>query len=120
LTHALGGGVWSTTRFLETILRNSGGYVPAVFVVSTSATDSASVRLGSPVTWLKGYRVREGTADGVPYQHVGAVLTEFEFQRYQPRRALTDLLNRYDLIQVVAGTPAWAHVTRLVQPPVCL
>jgi glycosyltransferase involved in cell wall biosynthesis len=48
------------------------------------------------------------------------VLTEFEFQRYQPRAALTALLNTYDLVQVVAGTPAWALVTQHVQKPRCL
>jgi glycosyltransferase involved in cell wall biosynthesis len=51
---------------------------------------------------------------------VGAFLAELEFQRYQPRHPLTDLLNQYDLIQVVAGTPAWAFVTRDVHRPVCL
>jgi glycosyltransferase involved in cell wall biosynthesis len=50
---------------------------------------------------------------------MGAWLTEFEFQRYQPRPAFTALLNQYDLIQVVGGSPAWAAAALAAQPPVC-
>ena len=64
--------------------------------------------------------MQEGTWEGHPYRHVGAVGTELEFQRYRPRSALTEILNRHDLVQIVAGTPAWALVTRNVDVPVAL
>jgi glycosyltransferase involved in cell wall biosynthesis len=47
-------------------------------------------------------------------------LTEFEFQRYRPRRVLTELLNKFDLIQVVAGAPGIAFAVSKVEKPVCL
>jgi glycosyltransferase involved in cell wall biosynthesis len=47
-------------------------------------------------------------------------LTEFEFQRYMPRRKLTHFLNQFDLIQVVSGSPVIANVAKDVDVPVCL
>jgi len=40
--------------------------------------------------------------------------------RYAPRTELTHFLNGFDLIQVVAGHPAWALVTTFVDAPVAL
>ncbi len=120
VTHTIGGGVWSVVRFLEDVLHQSKRYKPEVIVLATSARDMASVRLLAPHSWLKGIRVVPVQVDGNSIRQVGAFLTEFEFQRYQPRPALTDLLLDYDLIQVVAGTPAWGAVTRPLAVPVCL
>jgi glycosyltransferase involved in cell wall biosynthesis len=55
-----------------------------------------------------------------PYRHVGAVFVELEFQRYRPRQSLNKLLSQYDLVQVVAGTPAWAYIAHRTSLPVCL
>jgi glycosyltransferase involved in cell wall biosynthesis len=98
----------------------SGRYAPDVISLAISSRDAASLRLLSPASWRRGVQVTSDTHQGVPYRHVGALLTEFEFQRYQPRPALTALLNQYDLVQVVAGTPAPALVTRAVHKPICL
>jgi glycosyltransferase involved in cell wall biosynthesis len=51
---------------------------------------------------------------------VGGQLVEFEFQRYKPRKILTDLLNTFDLVQIVAGSPALAWAVHHVQRPQCL
>jgi glycosyltransferase involved in cell wall biosynthesis len=51
---------------------------------------------------------------------VGAFLSEFEFQRFRPRRALTEFLQSFDLIQVIAGTPAVGLIGAEVQKPTCL
>lgn len=120
VTHTMGGGVWSVVRFLQDVLSRSERYQPEVIVLATSAHDMTSVRLLAPCSWLKGIQVVPIQADGGPIRQVGAFLTEFEFQRYQPRPALTNLLLEYDLIQVVAGTPAWGAVTRPLSLPVCL
>lgn len=120
VTHSLGGGVWTVTEFLRTVIEQSGKYRCDVTLLATSSRDADSVRLVNPLTWLNGPRVREGRFDGSAYLHVGAILTEFEFQRYKPRRILTDLLKRFDLIQVVGGSPAWGQVARDVQRPICL
>lgn len=116
----LGGGVPAMARSLRHILSRSGRYQGDLISLSTSSSDEASVRGLSPSSWLQGPRIVDGTHRGLPYRHVGAKVTELEFQRYRPRRLLTELLNDYDLVQVVAGTPAWAAVARNVRRPVVL
>lgn len=61
----------------------------------------------SPGTWLRGVQVVSDIWRGLPFQHVGAVATELEFQRYRPRVALDTLLARFDLLQFVLGIAAW-------------
>lgn len=56
-------------------------------------------------------------SDGIPFKHVGAFLSEFEFQRYRPRTALTQLLSGYDLLQFAVGTPCWACVAEGLSVP---
>ena len=52
--------------------------------------------------------------------HVGAVASEFEFQRYRRRAALAAALQDCDLIQVVCGSPAWANAVLGLGKPVAL
>lgn len=120
VTHAVDGGVGSMVRFLAQVLEESGLYEPEIILVATSVRDPASVRLLKPGTWLRGPRMIPGEFGSLPCNHVGAFLSELEFLRYRPRRILNQLLSRYDLIQVVAGTPAWAGVALAVDRPVCL
>ena len=107
-------------QFLQEVLYRSGRFQTDIIMLATSADDSASVRLLAPGTWRKGVRTLSGDVGGVRYSHVGAMFSEFEFQRYLPRKVLTDLLNQYDLIQIVAGGPSFGLVARDVRPPVCL
>jgi glycosyltransferase involved in cell wall biosynthesis len=51
---------------------------------------------------------------------VGALASELEFQRYQPRRALSSVLADCDLIQVVCGSPAWAWAVCGLGKPVAV
>lgn len=120
VTHSVGGGVWSVVQFLRTVIEQSGEYQYDIIALATSSQDEASLRLVSPSTWLGAPRMIERTLDGLTYRHVGAVLTEFEFQRYRPRRILTDLLNQYDLVQIVGGSPAWGQVAQEVRSPICI
>jgi glycosyltransferase involved in cell wall biosynthesis len=115
------GGVKQVALFLHRVLRETDRYEPDVLSLALSARDPASIRVAAPSTWSRGVRVQERTAaEGIPYRHVGAVGAEFEFQRYRPRPALTQLLASYDLIQVVAGTPPWAHVAKHADAPIAL
>lgn len=115
-----GGGVPVVAMFLHRVLAESGRYLPELVSIAMSSRDDSSVRLLAPNTWHRGVRVRDGEWSGKPLRHVGASLVELEFQRYRPRRVLTDLLRSFDLVQVVAGVPAWALVTRDVGRPVGL
>jgi len=117
---AAGGGVPSVSRFLYRVLEASGRYAPTVVSLPMSSHDEASVRLVRPATWLRGPLLTQGVWEGLPFVEVGAVGVELEVLRYRPRRALTDLLDTFDLVQVVSGTPAWANVTAHVRRPVLL
>ena len=65
-------------------------------------------------------RWTKGEWKGLPYQEVGAVWAELEFQRYRSRRALNQSLCRFDIVQVISGTPAWALAVQDYQGPVAL
>src|SRR5439155_538485 len=114
-----GGGVPSVVNFLRTALEESSDYHCDIFSLATSATDPHSVLLRAPMTWWKGIDIVRIDNPAGSFHHVGAFLTEFEFQRYRPRPVLTHNLDDYDLVQVVAGGPAAAFAATRVRRPVC-
>ncbi len=114
------GGVGTVAQFLRDVIERSDRFEADTFSLALGSEDRASVRLRDPGTWTRGVQVQTETNDGVAYEHVGAVGAEIEYCRYQPRSALTERLSGYDLVQIVAGTPAWAHVTRPLDVPVAL
>jgi len=117
LTHGLecGGGVPAVARWLRSNLLAQGRYSVDVCDLATSRHDPASRRVSAARSWCRPSLMRE---DAMPdHLHWGANAVELEFMRYRPRRELTRFLNGYDLIQVVAGTPAWANVAGDSRPP---
>lgn len=114
------GGLATVANFLAGVVADTDRYTADLISVALSASDRASVQLRRPHTWTRGVQVRSETNNGMTYDHIGAVASEIEYCRYQPRAALTERLNTYDLVQLVAGSPAWAHVTRPVDAPVAL
>ena len=62
----------------------------------------------------------EGNVGRAAVAHVGAVLGEFEFQRYRTRPGLAKALRTCDVIQVVSGSPAWANAVCGLGKPVSL
>lgn len=115
-----GGGVPAVAKFLRRVLLGSGRYSCEVISLSTAWGDPHNVRLSAPWTWLRGPQVVHKRADGIDYREVGSVLSEVEVRRYRPRRILTELLESFDLVQLVAGSPGQAHVARDVKVPVLL
>ncbi len=115
-----GGGVPALAAFLYRQLLQDGRYQPTLISLAMSSRDENSVRLRSPKTWRRGVQVQQGEWSGLPITYVGAFLTEFEWQRYQPRAALAALLAEYDLIQVVAGTAVLTTAVYPTNRPVCL
>ena len=74
--------------------------------IDTPSQDPQSVRLLSPASWVQGVCTAEGSWRGPSHRHYGAPLAEVEFMPtardgYSPNR-----LNRYSLVQIVAGAPA--------------
>lgn len=114
------GGVATVAHFLTDIVRKSELFEVDLFSVALASSDRASVQICSPSTWVNGVQILSETKDELSYSHVGATISEVEYFRYQPRASLTQRLDTYDLVQVVAGTPAWMHLCRDVEVPVAL
>lgn len=117
---ATAGGVPAVAKFLYQAMVRSNRYEPHFISVPMSSRDASSARILAPGSWFRGPSIEEGVWNNCPYKHVGALAVELEFQRYRPRRVLTEILARYDLVQVVAGAPAWAYLTRDLRQPVLL
>ncbi len=103
-----GGGVPSVARFLVETAERSGAFDVRLVSLAVSAQDELSSRVLSPRTWTRGAQVAVGSFEGRPMVHVGSVAAEFEPRRYAPRRPLTEAVRGCALVQVVAGSPAWA------------
>lgn len=112
-------GVPAVALYLYRIITEAGRHRPELISIATSSSDRNSRRLRSPRTW-SGPRTSVEETRGHSYTHVGASLTELEFQRYRPRRVLTEELNRFDLVQIVAGTPPWTLVAKDFDGPIAL
>jgi len=115
-----GGGVATLTAFLYDALSRSGRYHPEIISLASRSDDSASVRLRSPSTWMRGIQIETRHWEGRPYRHVGAFGAELEFLRCKPRVSLTSLLQEFDLVQFLLGSPSLAQVAVPVTRPVLL
>lgn len=117
---ALGGGVPAVARFIKDAALRDGRFDVRLISLSSSATDTESIRALSAASWMRGVTTSTGVWQGLPFVHVGVVGGEFEFQRYRPRKILTDTLADCDLIQIVCGSPAWANSVVGLGKPVAL
>lgn len=116
----LGGGVPAVALFVRRSALSLGRNDVHLLSLASARTDSVSSHLARPSTWLRGPSFKQDVWHGVPFTHVGTHFSEFEFQRYRSRAALTRLLHDCDVIQVVCGTPAWANAVIGLGKPVSL
>ncbi len=110
---SVGGGVPRVGAYMRDTLLAAGTRV-SVLDLATSRSDPDSSRLAEPRTFLDRPRVRISGPDS---ERCGSHLAEIEPLRYLPRRCLTERLNEFDLVVLVAGVPAWANVLRHVEVP---
>lgn len=122
ITHqmSLVGGLSTMITFLYRTLIQSGRYEPELISLATSASDMASLQLKSLATWLRQPRIERVPWHDLTFTHAGAWGSELEFQRYRPRRKLTELLKGYDLLQFVVGSPPWVCIAEGVDRPTLL
>ncbi|HWN11871.1 MAG TPA: glycosyltransferase family 4 protein [Pyrinomonadaceae bacterium] len=122
ITHemSLVGGLPTMIRFLHRTLLQSGRYEPELISLATSASDEASLQLRRPASWFQEPEIQQLAWHEFVFTHVGAWGSELEFQRYRPRRNLTELLKNYDLLQFVVGCPPWVCVAEGVDRPILL
>lgn len=106
--------------FLHETLQQSGRYTADLFTLATSAADASSVGLARPATWLRGVQYTPMKWRDIEYIQVGALGSELEFQRYKPRHRLSRLLQQYDLVQFVVGSPPWLCAAADVKRPIVL
>jgi glycosyltransferase involved in cell wall biosynthesis len=114
------GGLATMTAFLQYVVGEFSPHDCEVISLANSMSDSASVRFLQPWQWLGHPDIVAGRWHGKPYWHVGAYWVELEPKRYQARAGLTELLERFDLVQFVVGYPAWACSARGVSRPILI
>jgi len=117
---AMCGGVTSVARFLRNVALDSGRFEVKMVSLCMDSQDGASLLLRQPRTWRQGVRAESADWEGYPYTRVGARFAELEFQRYKPNPVLSAQLADMDIIQVVAGSPAWANPVLGLGKPVSL
>src|ERR1700674_4077827 len=115
----LGGGVPTIARWLRDCLRSTGRYEVDVHDLATSSRDAYSRRLLAPTSWLRP-SLRDGLPGDGTVVRWGANVVELETMRYMPRRELRQMLQKYDIVQVVAGGPALAWAVSGTGVPVVL
>ena len=116
----VGGGVPAVAKFVLDVALREGRYRVQLISLATSSVDSCSTRVADPRTWLSGVSTRSGEWHGMSFRHVGVNWTDFEFQRYKPRKALVAAVADCDMLQVVSGAPAWANAVVGLGKPVAL
>src|SRR5690625_4876372 len=119
-TFPTGGGVPAVGKFLYHAIKEDENYNQEIISLSGHFKDSNNVRVTSPATWLRGIQITEDVHDGYSYTHYGSFFPEFPGQAFKPRKSLTHHLNQFDLIQIVAGSPAWAYLAKHVTVPTVL
>jgi D-inositol-3-phosphate glycosyltransferase len=117
---SLVGGLTTMVTFLYKTLESSGNYEPHLISLATSASDKSSLQITSPATWGSRPRVERAAWRDLGFTHFGVWGSELEFQRYRPRRELTQHLNEFDLLQFVVGSPPWVCVAEEVNRPIVL
>ncbi len=105
-------GIPALIIFLHRILSESNRFEFEIITLSSSVRDPNSTRITEPGTWFKKITETNEVWEGLPHRHVGAKFTELEFQRYQPRPLLTEILDTFDIVQVVAGCPPLGLVAK--------
>ena len=112
------GGIQTAARWLVTGLRGAGLDV-VIFDLASSRVDAHSRRFRSFRSWRRTTLLSADASE--PHViHVGANGVEIEPLRYLGRAELSAELDRFDLVQVVAGGPALAFAATKSKPPTVL
>ncbi len=110
----------AAARFVKDVALYSGRYDIKVISLATAAEDEGSIRIFKPGSWLRGVTAMSGQWEGLPLVHIGAVISELEFQRFRPRGILAEAVAECDILQVVCGSPAWGNAVCGLCKPVSI
>lgn len=114
------GGVKTVANFISYNIRKNKNIETDIISIKSGYNEKLSKNIVRPASWLKGVRTHIDTNGVTKIIEVGTNWSELEFQRYKPTYLLTELLDKYDIIQVVSGTPAWALLTKNSKTPTVL
>ena len=115
-----GGGVPAVARFVWETATSDGAWDVKPISLCMASDDPESSSLIHLLSLWRAPQVGDRTWMGRMVPHVGAHLGELEFQRYRPRKKLTELVADCDVVQVVCGSPAWANTVVGLGKPVSL
>jgi len=115
-----GGGVPAVAEFVCRCAEGSGAYDLRLVSLVSAMRGPLGVAISRPSSWLHPTYTASIEWKGRPVTVVGSFMSEFEFQRFRARPALAHALRGCDIIQVVAGCPAWANAVTSAGPPVSL
>ncbi|GAA5227777.1 glycosyltransferase family 4 protein [Paeniglutamicibacter antarcticus] len=115
---APGGGVSTVADFVYSSISSMPEWEIEIFSPRMWGGAPESQRILDPHSWLRGPQIRHGEVGGVPVTYVGAAFAEFEPFRFRSRRVLRHLLSTFDLLIVVAGTPAVFEQVRGIDVPI--
>ena len=115
------GGVRSVVKFLvDNFQMHQDQYEIDLISLGASFQDTRSRRLLNPASWFRPVRIEKDQLWGLDLYRVGSNWTEIEFQRYKPRKVLDDLVEQYDVVQLVCGLPVWGNVAKNWKVPMCM
>ncbi len=116
----LGGGVPAVARFVWETAQRDGDWEVKPISLCMASDDLESTSVVDPTSLFRAPHVGQRKWMGRDVPHIGARFGELEFQRYRPRKALSELVADCDVLQVVCGSPAWANAVLGLGKPVSL
>lgn len=115
---APGGGVSTVADFVHSSMSTVPDWQVEIFSPRMWGGARESQKLRDPRSWFRGPQTRREKVNGVQVTYVGAVFTEIEPFRFRSRSILRQLLSSFDLLVVIAGTPAVFEQVRGVDVPI--
>lgn len=115
---APGGGVYTVAAFVRSALSSVPNWTIEVVSPRMWRSAAESQRLGSLRSLLRGPQASVREVNGARVTYVGSHLAEIEWFRFRSRRILRELLSSFDLVFVIAGTPATFETVRGVHVPI--
>lgn len=115
---APGGGVSTVADFVYSSISSVPEWDIEIISPRMWSRARESQRIRDPRSWFKGPSIRRCEVNGLSVTYVGSTFAEIEPLRFRSRRLLRQLLKSFDLLIVVAGTPATFEQVRGVDVPV--
>ena len=115
---APGGGVSTVADFIYDAFSAESSWEVQIVSPRTWNRAPENQRILNPKSWVRGPISSTSTVSGRKVIYVGSRFSELEFFRYLPRKPLTHILEPFDAVVVVCGTPAILNSVRQLEKPI--